>query len=257
MISRNQVKHIQSLRHPKFREIRGEFIAEGVKIVEELLAGPFRITGIYALESWIERNQEILHDRKLSCEQVSEAELEKISGLVSPHEVLATLAIPHSDAFSAPGNESLILLLDRIQDPGNMGTIIRTADWFGIRTICCSDDCADIYNPKVVQSTMGSIARVKVFYGSTGVFIEQFRSANVMLYGAMASGDPVYRAEIKFPAVLMAGNESAGISPEWIPMLDARIGIPGGNSGAESLNAAIAVGILCSEFARRSDNGLE
>jgi TrmH family RNA methyltransferase len=255
MISKNHVKHIQSLRLAKFRKAHGEFVAEGVKIVEEMLLSPFRVTGIFALDTWIEKNRNILSQDNIPIIQVTEAELEKISGLVSPHEVLATVAIPQPETLPVPGAESLVLLLDRIQDPGNLGTIIRTADWFGIRTVCCSDDCADVYNPKVVQATMGSISRVKVFYGSMGSFIEQFRSANVMIYGAMASGDPVYQTELTFPAALMAGNESAGISPEWFPGLDARIGIPGGISGAESLNAAIAVGILCSEFVRRPGFG--
>ncbi len=251
MISKSQVRYVQSLRMSKFRKEHGAFIAEGEKLAEELLQSGFGIRQLFALPDWIQRNQNRLDTLKISAQEVSEAELGRISGLVTPNKVLAVVAIPQGLPQADLGEHPLVLVLDRIQDPGNLGTMIRTADWFGIGQVFCSEGTADLYNPKVVQSTMGSICRVRVSYGMMGEVLGMLKAQRYTIYGAMTGGESVYDIPASFPAALLIGNESQGISHELHSLLDHQVGIPQVSSGAESLNAAVAAGILCSEFARR------
>jgi len=183
-------------------------------------------------------------------QQIKDEELKKISNLVTPNEVLAIIGYPDPAVPSPEKYGKIILLLDRIQDPGNLGTIIRTADWFGIGHIFCSPDTVDVYNPKVVQATMGSICRVEVHYTDLREFLVSL-DASWKKYGTVSDGENIYKADLEFPAAIVIGNESKGISETYFPLLTHRLGIPSRSNGAESLNASVAAGIICSEFCRR------
>lgn len=250
MLSHNQAKHIQSLKQPKFRREHGQFVAEGVKLAEELLGSSFRIAEVYALAAWLKKNEPLLVQKRIRFQEVDEIELTRISQLVTPNEVLMLVEIPEETQDDLPLPD-LALFLDRIQDPGNLGTIIRTADWFGIELVVCSPGCADLYNPKVIQSTMGSITRVKVVERDGQEFLAKV-SGQAVVYGAMAGGKDIYKLEAGFPAVVVIGNESQGISQELLPLISEQIGIPRRSGKAESLNAAVATAVICSEFRRKA-----
>ncbi len=250
MLSGNQVKYLHSLRLGKFRELHREFTAEGIKLAEELLNSRFTVKHIFAVSEWFERNGHLAIAHDVPVQEITHDELKRISNLVTPNEVLLVVEIPDE---KWPGNDDtgkLTLALDRIQDPGNLGTIIRTADWFGIRHIFCSHGTADVFNPKVVQATMGSISRVHLHYGDLGSFLQEMEGIRT-LYGAFADGKSIYQFEPKYPATVIIGNESQGISGEIVQYLDEKIGIPSFGSGVESLNASVATAIICSEFCRR------
>ncbi len=240
MISKNDVKYIQSLHHKKTRTQEGVFIAEGPKLVQEFLGSQFEVKQVYALLSWLEQHPEISN-----VIEVTEAELEKIAALQTPNQVLAV--IKQLTLTGEPVLQNcLSLVLDGIQDPGNMGTIIRIADWFGIYQIIASEDTADIYNPKVVQATMGSIARVTVHYKKLPEWLAQ---AAVPVYGALLNGENIYTAgEIK-EGLLVIGNEGRGIREDVLPFIQKPLTIPG-NGKAESLNAAVATGIILSHIVK-------
>jgi len=247
MISKNQLKFIQSLRLKKFRDEERAFVAEGTKLVDDLLANDFSIHSIFAVPGWFPSRQEIIIQKKIPFREISEEELKRASNLTAPHEVIAIVSNPVYTLPAAGDIGQILLLLDKIQDPGNLGTIIRTADWFGIRHIICSPDTVDVFNPKVVQATMGSICRVKVYYQDLGEVInELLKGWNI--YGADAEGESVYTAHLEFPAAVIIGNESQGISEEIFALTTVKIGIPNYSNGAESLNASVAAGILCFEF---------
>lgn len=252
MLSKNQVKYLQSLRLGKFRELNRAFIAEGVKLVDDLLNSHFRIHIIYGTPAWIEAHQRIIANQEFVVQEVTEDELKKISKLVTPNEVLAVVGNPDSAMPAPESYGNIILLLDRIQDPGNLGTIIRAADWFGIGHIFCSPDTVDVYNPKVIQATMGSISRVSIHYIDLKQLLISL-SDTWQIYGTISDGENIYKAELHFPAAIVIGNESRGLSDEYLPLLTHRIGIPSWSKGAESLNAAMAASIICSEFSRRLD----
>jgi TrmH family RNA methyltransferase len=250
MLSRNQAKHIHSLKLPKFRREHGQFVAEGVKLADELLESSFRIAEVFAMESWLKKNEAVLIRKGIRFQEVDETELERISQMVTPNEVLMVLEIPEEQQDDLPLPD-LTLFLDRIQDPGNVGTIIRTADWFGIGLVVCSPGCADLYNPKVIQSTMGSITRVKVTERDGQVFLAK-AAGQAVVYGAVAGGKDIYQLESRFPAVVVIGNESQGISKDLFPLINEQIGIPRFTAKAESLNAAVATAVICSEFRRKA-----
>jgi len=234
MLSRNEVKYIQSLYHKKNRDAEGLFIAEGVKITDELIKANFNIKKIYALGDWIDAHPEIKN-----VTEVSEAELKKVSNFETPNKVFAVVTQKRSAQVPDLRNK-ITLVLDGIQDPGNLGTIIRTADWFGIENIIASNDTADVYNPKVVQSTMGSIVRINIFYADLKVFL----SANkIIVYGAVLNGDNITAIQKVKECFLLIGNEGKGIRKDIEPFIQKRISIPG-SGNAESLNAAVATGII-------------
>jgi TrmH family RNA methyltransferase len=250
MLSRNQAKYLQSLRLGKFRELNRAFIAEGLKLVDELMNSNFRIHIIYATPTWIESHQRIIARQEFVIQELTEDELKKISSLVTPNEVLAVVGYPDPAIPSPEEFGNIILLLDRIQDPGNLGTIIRTADWFGIGNVFCSLDTVDVYNPKVIQATMGSICRVSVYHTDLKQLLISLKDT-WRIFGTISDGENIYKAELHFPAAIVIGNESRGISDEYLPLLTDRVGIPSNSNGADSLNAAVAAGIICSEFSRR------
>jgi RNA methyltransferase, TrmH family len=242
MLSKSQVKYIQSLCHKKFRDEYSSFLAEGPKLAQEFLVqNRLAVEQVYALESWITSNETLLkHLPAAQLTAVSAIELEKISALTTPNQVLMVVRQPLQTGPPDPHTQ-LVLALDGIQDPGNLGTIIRTADWFGISAIACSPDCADTFNPKVVQATMGSIARVALWYSDLSAWLSSLNNVTVM--AAVLEGMPLHKAP-KVPAgVLLIGNESKGISDALLSCANKRITIPR-IGAAESLNAAVATGII-------------
>lgn len=257
MITKQQVSDLRALQQKKVRRETGLFTAEGVKIVQELLGSSLRVRQIFALQSWLETNRGLL--KNVDNFSVSPAELERISGLVTPNEVLAVCEIPAYTLDSEKLPAQLTLALDDIRDPGNLGTIIRIADWFGIPDIICSASTAEAWNPKTVQSSMGSIARVRIHYKPLPEFLRELRTEHPALpiCGALLEGENVYTEKLQPNGILVIGNEAHGISPEAEKELTQRLRIPSfstveGKAGeAESLNAAVATAIFCSEFRRR------
>lgn len=254
MLSKSQISFVNSLKQKKFREEHGLFIAEGAKIVPELLGSSLNVKQVYATAEFLSAN----NVKGVEVIEVKANELERISALTQPNEVLAVCEIPSFKLKSDGLQGKLTLVLDDIKDPGNLGTIIRIADWFGIENIVCSNETADAYNPKVVQATMGSIARIKVHYTSLSEFIsDQVSSSRYKVFGALLEGKNIYTEKLASEGLIVIGNESRGISPEIEKLVTDRISIPSfshyKSSGgeAESLNAAIATSIICSEFRRR------
>ena len=250
MLSKNDIKNIKSLEHKKFRDEKGLFIAEGHKLVGELL-GVFRCVLLAATDEWIENHGRIPAER---VETVTSDELKRASLLRSPQDVLAVFSIPDDqETMKSVATGNLVLALDDVQDPGNMGTIVRIADWFGIKDIFCSRGTADIFNPKAVQATMGALARVRIHYTD---LIKEISSlpASVPIYGTFLDGQTIYDTELSGNGVIIMGNEGNGISPEVGKTVNRRLYIPNWPAGAvtsESLNVAIATAIVCSEFRRR------
>ena len=242
MLSKSHAKYIQSLHHKKFRDIESCFIAEGGKVVLELLLSKkFNCREIFGMQEWLNSNEALIRKYYTGpLEVVQDYELEKISALTTPHQVLAVFEKAAGKLVLPAGKISLVL--DNIQDPGNLGTIIRIADWFGIKDIICSAHTADMYNPKVVQSTMGSMGRVNILYTELVEWIQQQRQ--VKLYAAALDGRNVKQIEIKEGLVLI-GNEAKGISEELLQLAHVKITIPKLGE-AESLNAAVATGIILS-----------
>ncbi len=243
MLVKSKVKYIQSLGQKKFRQEEGVFIAEGPKLVLELLLSvPGNIVEVFAVKEWMVEHQKQLVS--FTCTEVPEQELEKISQLATPNMVLA-LVKNIEPVIPKEVKGQVVLALDGIQDPGNLGTIIRIADWFGITQIICSEDSADVFNPKVVQSTMGSIARVRVSYTSLVEWLSGLD--DVTIYATVLEGQDVTTMKKISSGVLLIGNESKGISPEILKLANATVTIPR-KGGAESLNAAVATGIVLSHL---------
>ena len=238
MLSKKEIKDIQSLVHKKFRDERNLFVAEGPKIVAELAEMlPDKVVAIYGTDQWAAENNQFEN-----VQIVSEAELKRISSLQTPNEVLAVVQqAPNEKPNVLKG---FCLYLDTIQDPGNLGTIIRIADWFGVAQIVCSAHCADVYNGKVVQSSMASIARVPVYYDREDDWLQNRQEP---IYAATLGGKSLYQFEKCEKGILMIGNESAGISPAKLALATKQITIPK-KGGAESLNAAVATGIILSHL---------
>jgi TrmH family RNA methyltransferase len=243
MITKNQVKYIQSLGQKKSRDIENRFIAEGPKLVNELLiAENCRIVQLLALKDWMDENPNAGNNTEVI--EISDSELEKISQLTTPNHVLAVIEkIQWKNDPEIKGNVSLAL--DTIQDPGNMGTIIRLADWFGIKNIFCSTDCADVYSPKVVQSSMGSISRVRVEYKDILSWLTE--NNDVHIYAAVLNGRDITKMEKISEGIIVIGNESKGINTEMLKLANVQITIPG-KGKAESLNVAVATGIILSHL---------
>ena len=246
MLSKKIVKYIQSLSHKKLRDELGQFIAEGPKVVAEFLsAGNLSCKILCATNDWLSENENIL--KKILAEniyEIDETSLQKISLLKTPNKVVAVFEKKTLEKEPVIANK-LSLMLDNIQDPGNLGTIIRNADWFGIENIICSENCVDCYNPKVVQATMGSLYRINVWYTSLISFIEA--NKNISVYAAALSGMPVSELKNLKEGIILIGNESKGISEELLNIATQKITIPRFGL-AESLNAAVATGIILSHI---------
>ncbi len=246
MLSSGQIKHIRSLSQRKFRKNHCRFIVEGEKMVAELLKSGYQVEHIFALEKWVEKSV-ANPDLPLSkVTVISASELNRISNLKTPNNVLAIVNIPELTTDDTIFDD-LVLALDHIADPGNLGTIIRLADWFGIRNLLCSHDTVELYNPKVVQATMGSLFRVKVHYVDLEEILGSM-AGNLPKYAAMLDGENIYLQKLPQKAVVIIGNESHGISDNLIRLTDCKLMIPPVTPGAESLNVSVATAILCSEF---------
>lgn len=243
MISKNQQKYIRQLEQKKYRKREGCFVAEGTKVVGDLLKR-YQPLALYATESWDA-------PKGVGYTLVSEEELQRVSFQQHPQQVLAIFPIPQpTDPVSLRG--SLTLALDGVQDPGNLGTIIRIADWFGIDTIICSEETADAWNPKVIQATMGSIARVNVIYANLLELLDALPS-DYPVYGTFLDGENIYTQTLSGEGLIIMGNEGNGISDAVRAKVNRRLLIPDFHQGdtADSLNVAIATAITCSEFRRR------
>lgn len=243
MLSKQKIKDTQTLGQKKFRQQEGLFIAEGPKLVKELLeANASMVKEVFALKEWISDNEKILV--KITVTEITETELERISQLTTPNKVLAIVR-QFDEVKEIITKGKITLALDGIQDPGNLGTIIRTADWFGIVQIVCSNDSADVYNPKVVQATMGSIARVKVVYADLWEWLVE--QNDVHIYATTLDGQDVSAVKKIKEGIIIFGNESKGISAETLQLANVRLSIPK-KGKAESLNAAVAAGIILSNI---------
>lgn len=232
MLTNNEIKAIRSLKDKKFRDELGLFVVEGEKMVAEALNSSLEVTAVHRVE------------------EIGAAAMAKISHLTTPSPVLAVVRIPSEPVPDSPGG--LSVALDSVRDPGNMGTIIRLADWFGVSCIFCSPDCVDPYNPKVVQATMGAIFRKKIIYCDIPDLCRRFKAGGMPVYGTFLDGEDIYRSELKSEGLVVMGNESNGISAAVAAEVDARLLIPSfGDSQAESLNVAVATAITLSEFKRR------
>ncbi len=235
MLSKNEVKYIQSLYHKKHRDEDMLFIAEGPKLTDELLKSDFEIKHVYAIKEWLEAQPL----NTVPVTEISEAELARISNLQTANKVLV-IASQKAESVSPALHNNLTIVLDGIHDPGNFGTIIRIADWFGIKQIIASEDCVEVYNPKVIQSTMGSICRVNVWYSNLQQWLVNI---DVPVYGALLNGENVYNLKSITEGLLIIGNESKGIREPLKSIITHPITIPK-RGNAESLNAAIATGII-------------
>ena len=243
MISKNQIKLIRQLEQKKYRQREGLFVAEGPKVVGDLMCR-WQPAAVFATDDYTP-------PVAVEVQRITADELHRISLLQHPQQVLALFPLPHP-ARNENG-QALMLALDGVQDPGNLGTIIRIADWFGIDDIVCSEDTADAWNPKVVQATMGSIARVNISYTNLPALLDRL-PADVPVYGTLLDGDSIYSYPLSARGIIVMGNEGNGLSAEVRRRVTHRLLIPSFREGdaAESLNVAVATAIVCSEF-RRSE----
>ena len=263
MISKNQIKYVRQLEQKKLRKQEGLFIAEGHKVVGDLLRAGYIPKMLFATEKWLHENRLLVLTTAVTPTTVTDDELRRISLQQHPQQVLALFPIPSSPTVISSeversalplgsSKKSLAIALDGVQDPGNLGTIIRIADWFGISTIICSDDTVDAWNPKVVQATMGSLARVNIIYTNLPEFLDTL-PPDYPVYGTLLDGENIYTQPLTPHGLIVMGNEGNGISEAVRQRVNRRLLIPDFHDGdtADSLNVAIATAITCSEFRRR------
>jgi TrmH family RNA methyltransferase len=249
MLSKSQISLLKSLQHKKDRIEHGSFLVEGYKSVIEFIDSSYHAETIYHLTSFDPKMLKL--SRKINLCEISVTDMQKISSLKTPPEVIALIKIPAWPAVNnAKLKQKFTIVLDGIQDPGNMGTIIRIADWFGIGHIICSADTVDIYNPKVVQASMGSLSRVKVHYDDLPVVLPQLK---LPVFGAMLDGENIYNTHFGAEGLIVMGNEGNGIRPAVAQLVTKAVTIPRVGS-AESLNVGIATALFCSEISRNSHN---
>jgi TrmH family RNA methyltransferase len=249
MLSKSQINLLKSLQHKKERTGQGLFLVEGYKSIADFIHSPYQIEAIYHTASFDPKVLKL--SQKINLYNISVTELEKISSLKTPQNVIALvkMAVP-----PLPGREELSdkfsLVLDGIQDPGNLGTIIRTADWFGVKYIICSSDTVDIYNPKVVQASMGSLSRVNVSYTNITAWLPQ---TGMQIFGAMLNGENIYETDFGTGGLIVLGTEGNGLRQGVTGLISKAITVPR-TGHAESLNVAIAAALFCSEISRKSVN---
>lgn len=241
MVSKNQIKLINSLQQKKYRKLHNLFIAEGKKVIQELIDANFSLEHLFV-------TKENLFDSKYNFELISDNDLKKISALTTANDCLAVFKIKEVNFKVSSGLE---LALDNIKDPGNMGTIIRLCDWFGISKIVCTEETVDIYNPKVVQATMGSLARVEVLYTNLADYL---KTTDLEIFGTFMEGKNIYKQELPARGIIVMGNEANGISTDIENLVTQKINIPrfGSLQQTESLNVATATAVILSEFKRNS-----
>jgi len=255
LLSRNTIKYIQSLRQKKFRQKYANFFVEGTKSVVEILQyRTFEIERIYARSEFIEAHKDVLLPYQSTVQLVSEKELQRISHLKTAHQVLCICKIPQYTIKPQVVNNTLTLYLDGIQDPGNMGSILRIADWFGLPYVWCSPECVEVYNPKVLQATMGAFLRVATISMEFDTLCKEY--PDLPIFASVLNGSNVFANAYPKNGIIVLGNEGNGIRSAIIDKATYRITIPKGkNGGAESLNVAVATGILCSALCNSVNNG--
>jgi len=245
MLSKSQISFIKSLHQKKYRKENGIFIIEGIKSIEEFILSNYQVHSVYYLAQYHSSLTALPANIKLF--EVNHAELDKISTLQTPQGILALVHIPKSTTLSISSlNDEFTLVLDGVQDPGNMGTIIRTADWFGFKQIICSHHCVEVYNPKTVQATMGSLSRVNIFYEDLPSIL---KDVEIPIFGAVLDGKSMYKTDWGKEGLVILGNEGQGITPEVMKLINNPVTIPRTGS-AESLNVAISAAILCADISR-------
>jgi len=253
MISQNKIKQINLLKNKKHRLKYNNFVAEGRKIVGELLESDIKIEYIVATENWLNNN--ILEDFSFEIITVTDKELKKISSLTTTQDVLAVAEIPKLVFDKNEISENLSIVLDNIQDPGNLGTIIRLSDWFGIKNIFCSQNTVNLFNSKVIQATMGAFLRVNVHYLDIENLITDYsKLPDFDVVGTFMDGENIYKKNLPNKGFIVMGNEGNGISSNISHIISSRINIPNFSTNpkkTESLNVAIATAIVCSEFMKK------
>lgn len=255
MISKNTIKLIRSLEQRKFRKAEGLFVAEGNKLVEDNMSS-MKCQKLVATSEWLATHPEAIRLSE-ECLEVTKEEMSKVSLMQTPQEVLGVFYIPSHKAdvnLSLLGKDSLLVALDCVQDPGNLGTIIRLCDWFGIRDIICSTGTADCYSPKVIQATMGAIARVRVHYVDLPSYLSKAREAGTAIYGTFLEGTNIYQTNLTPNGIIVMGNEGQGISEAVGQQVTKKLNIPSypvDSLTSESLNVGIATAITVAEFRRR------
>jgi TrmH family RNA methyltransferase len=244
MLTKNTIKQIASLKQQKFRKELGLFVVEGRKMTEELLHSNFEIEGVYATEAFLSD-----YPAFAQAETVTEVQMQQMSGQDTPPGILSVVKIPQQGEIKTTSR--LILALDGIANPGNMGTLIRTAEWFGIHDIVCSKDCVELWNPKVVQATMGSLFRVKVWESDLAIYLHHAKDEGKSIYGALLEEENLFQMQAKPEGILVIGSESHGIRADVLPCITHPVTIPRvGDSMTESLNAAVAGAILMAEMTK-------
>ncbi len=245
MLSKSHISLLQSLQHKKFRREHGLFLVEGYKSVSEFVNSSYQVETVYYTPAIAPKVLKL--SQKINFQEISSGTLEKISALKTPANIIAVIKIPQWPVLNYNMlNKKFSILLDGIQDPGNMGAVIRTADWFGIEHIICSEDSVDVYNPKVVQATMGSLARVNVHYTNLPAVLSQIK---LPVFGALLDGENIYHTNFGTEGLIVMGNEGNGLSPGVKQLVSKAVTIPRAGH-AESLNVAIATAIFCSEINR-------
>ena len=253
MVSKAKIKYIHSLELKKYRNEEKAFVAEGNKLVADMMYA-FECELILAKPSWMATQGNIPAKELLVAE---EDDIRKVSFLKSPQDVLAVFRCPEWSLEAVDPSSTLVLALDGIQDPGNLGTIIRLADWFGIGHIVCSPDTADVFGPKTVQATMGALAHVKVHYTDLEDFLSRQAKQGISLYGTFLDGENMYTKGLTPNGIIVMGNEGNGIRPEIEAFINEKLYIPSfppERETSESLNVAIATAVVCAEFRRRQGN---
>lgn len=244
MLTKNTIKQIASLRQQKFRKELGLFVVEGRKMADELLHSHFETVNLFATETFLND-----HPAFVEAEIVSEMQMEQMSGQDTPPGILAVVRIPEQKEIKA--SSRFVLALDGIANPGNMGTLIRTAEWFGITDVVCSPDCVELWNPKTVQATMGSLFRMQVWKADLPSFLHEASSKGKAVYGALLEGENLFEMREKTEGVIVIGSESHGIRADVLPCITRPVTIPRvGGSLTESLNAAVAGGIIMAEMTK-------
>lgn len=249
-LSKNKIKYIHSLELKKIRKEERAFLAEGPKLVDDLLAH-FPCRFLAATSSWLQKHTDIRADEIV---EVSQEDLSRASLLKTPQQVLAVFEQPQYHLTPETVRHSLCLALDDVQDPGNLGTIVRLADWFGIEHIICSPNTVDVYNPKTIQATMGGIARVKVHYTPLPDFIRSLGN-DTPVFGTFLDGKNMYEQPLSATGLIVMGNEGNGIGKEVEALINRKLYIPNypqGQETSESLNVAIATAVICAEFRRQA-----
>jgi TrmH family RNA methyltransferase len=254
MLSKNQIKNITALHQKKFRREENLFIAEGEKIVNDLLHSEWKIKSLFGTQAFFQDiSKGIVIPKEVEINLVTEDELKKISSLTTPQKVLAVVSVPDNE-YTVDFERGLKLVLDNISDPGNLGTLIRIAAWFGIDEVICSDNSVECFNPKVVQSSMGALFHINISYSPlTELFQKNISIKSLPVYGTMLEGENIYQEKLLNDAFIIVGNESTGISKELFPFITQKIKIPSfGKRLIDSLNVAVATGIVCAEFRKNN-----